>query len=81
VVRCTVVRHPDGTSKGYGFIEFVEYTEAENALATLHNKDIDGSHLIIEFSRQPSGMRGRVGVGRGNVMVIVKKKGKEWNVT
>lgn len=74
VVRCTVVRHPDGSSKGYGFIEYVEYTEAESALAALHNKDIEGSRLTIEFSRQPSGMRGRMGVGRGRTTTTTTRQ-------
>jgi len=53
---------------GYGFVEFEEYKDAEDAVYDLHGRDMRGERIIVEHARLPPGSRGsssrREGRGR-----------------
>ena len=49
VTSCKIVRDKDtGRSKGYGFIEMPNDTEANNAIADLNEKELDGRALVVK---------------------------------
>jgi RNA recognition motif-containing protein len=49
VTSCKIVRDKDtGRSKGYGFIEMPDDTEANNAIADLNEKELDGRAIVVK---------------------------------
>lgn len=49
VTSCKIVRDKEtGRSKGYGFIEMPNDDEANNAIATLHEKELDGRTIVVK---------------------------------
>jgi cold-inducible RNA-binding protein len=46
-----------GTSKGFGFIEFTDDTQARAAIAGLNGKDVDGKMLKVDEAKSKSGPR------------------------
>lgn len=48
-----------GRSRGFGFVEMASADEGKNAIATLHDKDVDGRKLVVNEAqpRQPRGDR------------------------
>ena len=49
VTSCKIVRDKDtGRSKGYGFIEMPNDTEANNAIADLNEKELDGRAIVVK---------------------------------
>jgi len=70
-----VIRYPDGRSKGWGLVEFVNPASAAHAIATFNDMDLMGRKIFLREDREqgdagggglpaPSGGAGRGG-GRG----------------
>jgi len=56
-----------GRSRGFGFVEMRDDTEARNAMEALNGHSIDGRALVVNEARerQPRGGGGGGGYGRG----------------
>lgn len=39
-----------GRSKGYGFVEMPNDTEAKDAIATLNDSELDGRNIVVKMS-------------------------------
>ena len=49
VTSCKIVRDKEtGRSKGYGFIEMPDDNEANNAIAALNEKELDGRVIAVK---------------------------------
>jgi len=48
-----------GQSKGFGFVEMPNKSEADSAIASLNGKDLDGSALTVNEARPRSENRDR----------------------
>lgn len=46
ITSCVVMKHPDGTSKGFGFVAFEDPQSAENAVEDMHNKLQTNGHVL-----------------------------------
>ncbi|HUC95798.1 MAG TPA: RNA-binding protein [Candidatus Saccharimonadia bacterium] len=61
VVSAVIIKDRDsGQSKGFGFVEMAEDTEAQNAIKDLNGKDLGGRTIIVnearpQEERRPSG--------------------------
>ena len=40
-------------SKGYGVVEFSTPDEAQNAINTLSEQDLDGRNIVVRVDREP----------------------------
>lgn len=40
-----------GRSKGFGFVTFEQDTDAERAIAEMHDKDVNGRKLVVNVAR------------------------------
>ncbi|XP_018328144.1 polyadenylate-binding protein 4-like [Agrilus planipennis] len=47
ITSCVIMRHVDGTSKGFGFVAFEDPRAAEKAVKEMHNKDSNGQILYV----------------------------------
>jgi cold-inducible RNA-binding protein len=54
-----------GRSKGFGFVEMDNNTEAQAAIAALNGKEYDGRPLTVNEARPKSPDRGGFGGGSG----------------
>ncbi len=54
-----------GRSKGFGFVEMADDTEAQNAIATLNGQEYDGRRLTVNEARPREEGGGRGGFGGG----------------
>ncbi len=57
-----------GRSKGFGFVEFANNSEATAAMGALNGKEVNGRALTVNEARprnEPSGNRSGYGGGRG----------------
>lgn len=43
---------------GYGFVEFDNHKDADDAVYDLHGRELRGERIIVEHARQPPGARG-----------------------
>lgn len=46
-----IPRKFDGTSRGYGFVEFLTKQEAKNALEALTHTHLYGRHLVLDYAQ------------------------------
>jgi RNA recognition motif-containing protein len=59
VTSCKIVHDKDtGRSKGYGFIEMPNDTEANNAIADLNEKELDGRAIVVKPANPKSASAG-----------------------
>jgi len=66
VERVSIVTDRDtGRSRGFGFVEMNDAGEAENAIAALNGRELDGRKLTVNEAR-PKGERGGFGAGRSS---------------
>uniref|UniRef100_V9I638 Serine-arginine protein 55 n=1 Tax=Apis cerana TaxID=7461 RepID=V9I638_APICE len=49
---------------GYGFVEFDDYRDADDAVYELNGKELLGERVAVEIARGVSGRRGDRGYGR-----------------
>lgn len=47
---------PDGTHRGFGFVEFTSVREASAALEALRSTHLYGRHLVIEVAEDDDGV-------------------------
>lgn len=62
VAHATVLSTPDGRSKGCGIVEFVTAEDAQQAVATLSNTELNGRQIFVREDREE---RNRPGYGGG----------------
>jgi len=56
-----------GQSRGFGFVEMPEQSQAQAAIKSLHGKELQGKQIIVNEARPRSGDRGtREGRMEGN---------------
>ncbi|HEX9668637.1 MAG TPA: RNA-binding protein [Thermoanaerobaculia bacterium] len=56
VTSCTIIKDKmTGQSKGFGFLEMPEQSEAEAAIKSLNGRDIEGRKLNVNEARPRSG--------------------------
>lgn len=66
VVSAVVIKDRDsGQSKGFGFVEMEDDTEAKNAIANLNGKELSGRSIMVNEAR-PQEDRRPGGGGGGN---------------
>lgn len=46
-----ITDHHTGQSRGFGFVEMPEHTEAQNAIAALGDQEVDGRTLRVNEAR------------------------------
>ena len=74
VDRASVVRDRDsGQSRGFGFVEMASGTEANEAIASLNGRDLNGRTLNVNEAR-PRESQG----GGGQAFGGGKGRGKRW---
>jgi RNA recognition motif-containing protein len=66
VSSCTIIKdRATGESKGFGFLEMPERSEAETAMQNLNGRDLKGRKLNVNEARPRSESGGGGGGGRG----------------
>jgi len=50
-----------GQSRGFGFVEMPEQSQAQAAIKSLHGKELQGKQIIVNEARPRSGDRGTRG--------------------
>jgi RNA recognition motif-containing protein len=68
VTSCTIIKDKmTGQSKGFGFLEMPERSEAEAAISSLNGRDLQGRKLNVNEARpRTGGGGGGGGQGRSN---------------
>lgn len=54
ITSCAVMKHPDGSSKGFGFVAFEDPKAADLAVKEMHNRNIDGQNLYVNRAQKKS---------------------------
>jgi RNA recognition motif-containing protein len=54
----------NGQSRGFGFVEMPEQSQAQTAIKSLNGKDLQGKEMNVSEARPRSGGGGRSGGGR-----------------
>ena len=63
ITEATLIKDPNGRSKGFGFVAFQTAADANTAIETLHDKEFRGRKLIVSVAKdratspRPSGDR------------------------
>jgi len=66
VVSAVVIKDRDsGQSKGFGFVEMEDNTEAQNAIKNLNGKEVSGRSIMVNEARPQEDRRPRGGGGGG----------------
>lgn len=52
ITSCVITRDDDGTSKGFGFVNFEKHQDAQNAVDDLHKKDFRGQDLYVSRAQK-----------------------------
>ena len=60
-----LTQSPEGKSRGYGFVEMTDETEANRAIEKLDGQEIDGRKMVVQVSGQHTGKRPRLNAIRG----------------
>jgi cold-inducible RNA-binding protein len=60
-----VIDNTSGRSRGFGFVEFEDPTEAKAAIAGTNGRDMNGRSLTVNEARPQAGGYGDRGGGRG----------------
>lgn len=47
ITSCAVMKHQDGTSKGFGFVAFEDPKAADLAVKEMHNRNVEGQNLYV----------------------------------
>jgi cold-inducible RNA-binding protein len=64
VISAVVIKDRDnGQSKGFGFVEMADDTEAKAAMAALNGKDVSGRSIMVNEARPPEDRRSGGGGG------------------
>ncbi|CAN5643999.1 RNA-binding protein [soil metagenome] len=64
VVSAVVIKDRDsGQSKGFGFVEMEDATEADNAIKELNGKDVSGRSIVVNEARPQEDRRSGGGGG------------------
>lgn len=65
LVSVNVITDRDtGQSKGFGFVEFEDHDAADEAIAQVNDKDMDGRKLTVNVARPKASGGGGFGGGR-----------------
>ena len=79
VVHARVMENRTGRSQGCGVVEFSSVQDAQNAIATLHDSELDGRKLLVREDRedgqkpQPTQQKKKRDRGSDDVVVVGKK--------
>ena len=57
VVQCEVARQSGGRSKGWALVDFATPEEAQNAIDSMHNTEIQGRSIIVRVERPGAGQK------------------------
>lgn len=71
VKRADIEQHPDGNSKGYGIVSFVNSSDAKACVEGLDGHDLDGRELNVKFDEKKSNKRMNKARGSTNCQVWV----------
>lgn len=66
VVRCDVMEETNGRSKGCALVEFATPHEAQSAIATMNDSELDGRLIFVREDREGGGGGGGGGGDRGD---------------
>lgn len=55
-----------GKSRGFGFVEFADANSADEAIATMHDTELDGRRLRVDRAEEKKGGGGNRGGGGGD---------------
>jgi len=61
VIRADIPADESGRSKGYGIVDFASPQDANQAIRTLNDRELDGRRLNIRENREPRGTAGAGG--------------------
>ena len=61
VEAIVIMDNQSGRSKGFGFVTFANEADAEKAVAEMHEKEVEGRNIIVNFAKpkedRPGGFR------------------------
>jgi cold-inducible RNA-binding protein len=79
VSSCTIIKDKvTGESKGFGFLEMPEHSEAEAAINGLNGRDLKGRRLNVNEARPREGGGGGGGRGAGRSGPREGRSNRDW---